>query len=337
VSGLIAELRGDYFDGRSSRPQPVTIELLSPDLLRLQAADWRRDHPLKALRLEVRPGATPALLHLPEDGVVEVWEWQRLADGLGPRPGLRCGRWLRWVEGHGVGVLGSLVVATAIGVLGVTVGLPAFAWLGTQLVPVALERRLGERVLADLDGGGWLTPSQLPQRRQQALQRLFAELRPHLPVGSERLELRSSEAIGANALALPAGILVLSDDLVALADGDQLRAVLAHEAGHAHHRHGLQTLIRQQGLAMLWLLASGRSGDLQVFSQVLVQRAYSRAFELQADREAVAVLRRQGIPAGRLFDLLDRLEQRQGHPSGPSWLRSHPEAAQRRRSAMDQP
>jgi predicted Zn-dependent protease len=88
---------------------------------------------------------------------------------------------------------------------------------------------------------------------------------------------------------------------------------------------------------MLRLLTRGRSGDLLSLLPLLVDRAQSGAFELQADREAVAVLRRQGIPAGRLFDLLDRLEQRQGHPSGPSWLRSHPEAAQRRRSAMDQP
>lgn len=332
----MADLRGDFFDGHTSRPQPVILELLSPDHLRLQAADWRRDHPLSELRLEVRPGATPALLHLPEGGVVEVWEWQRLADGLGLRPGLRCAIWLRWVEGHGVGVLASLVLAAAIGVLGVWVGLPACAWLGARLVPVALERRLGEWVLADLDRA-LLEPSRLPLPRQRAVQQLFAELRPHLPPGSERLELRSSTAIGANALALPAGILVLSDDLVALADPDQLRAVLAHEAGHVHHRHGLQTVIQQRGLAMLWLLASGRSGDLQIVSQVLVASAHSRAFELQADREAVAVLRRLGIPPARLFDLLDLLEQRRGPAIGPSWLGSHPEAAQRRRRAINQP
>ena len=49
---------------------------------------------------------------------------------------------------------------------------------------------------------------------------------------------------------------------------------------------------------MLRLLTRGRSGDLLSLLPLLVDRAQSGAFVLQADREAVAVFRRLGLPPG---------------------------------------
>ena len=58
------------------------------------------------------------------------------------------------------------------------------------------------------------------------------------PPGRYRLELRSGEALGANALALPSGIVIMTDDLVALAKSDdEIGAVMAHELGHVRGRH----------------------------------------------------------------------------------------------------
>src|SRR5437764_1298137 len=67
---------------------------------------------------------------------------------------------------------------------------------------------------------------------------------PRLPI---RLLVRNSEQLGANALALPDGTIVVTDWMVRLvqtrdnrlddAGKDQLAAVLAHEVGHIEHRH----------------------------------------------------------------------------------------------------
>ena len=67
-----------------------------------------------------------------------------------------------------------------------------------------------------------------------------------------RLEVRSAPQIGANAFALPSGIIVVTDELVALSeDDDELAAVIAHELGHVHHRHIMRTVIQNSAAALL--------------------------------------------------------------------------------------
>ena len=46
-------------------------------------------------------------------------------------------------------------------------------------------------------------------------------------------------------LALPSGVVIVTDDLVALAkDADDVVAVLAHEVGHLEGRHGVRAVIQ---------------------------------------------------------------------------------------------
>jgi len=325
-------LSGEYFDGTSSRPTPVTLTLLPPDRLRLSSASWQREQPLTTLRLEQRAGQAPALLHAPDGSVVEVWDDGSLARWMGSQ---RWGRWRRLLaqaESRPSAALAVIGLAIGAVTLALVQGLPALSGLGARAVPEAWERSLGEQVLAELDGP-LLQPSRLSAQRQRQLQQLMADLRPQLPVPIQRLELRAADQIGANAMALPGGILVLTDPMVEAASADELRGVLAHEAGHVLHRHGLQSLLRQQSLNWMLLMAIGRPSNLQLLSESLVTTAYSREFEREADREAVTVLRRLGIPPQRLFDLLHRLETAKGGRR-PGWLESHPNSTERRRSAL---
>jgi len=325
-------LSGEYFDGTSSRPTPVTLTLLPPDRLRLSSADWQRDQPRTTLRLEPRPGHARSLLHIADGSVVEVWDDGSLARWLGPQRGGLWRRWLAQTEARSPAAL--LLIGLAIGgvALALAQGLPALSWLGARLVPEAWDRSLGEQVLAELDGP-LLQPSRLSAQRQRQLQQLMADLRPQLPVPIQRLELRAADQIGANAMALPGGILVLTDPMAEAASADELRGILAHEAGHVLHRHGLQSLMRQQSLNWMLLMAIGRPSNLQLLSKNLISTAYSREFEREADREAVRVLRRLAIPPQRLFDLLHRLETTKGGRL-PGWLQSHPNSVDRRRSAL---
>ncbi len=57
------------------------------------------------------------------------------------------------------------------------------------------------------------------------------------------VEFRASPIIGANAFALPGGIVIVTDQLMQLAEhDDEILAVLAHEIGHVKHRHVLRGL-----------------------------------------------------------------------------------------------
>ena len=68
-------------------------------------------------------------------------------------------------------------------------------------------------------------------------------------------------------------------------------AVVAHEMGHVHHRHGLRQLIQSSAIAVvvgLWI------GDfdsmLTVASTVLLGSAYSREFEYEADGHGAQIV-----------------------------------------------
>src|SRR2546430_17108618 len=64
------------------------------------------------------------------------------------------------------------------------------------------------------------------------------------------LEFRQS-FIGANAFALPSGIIVETDDLVRLSRSDgEVLGVLAHELGHVKHRHTMRRLLEGSATAL---------------------------------------------------------------------------------------
>jgi Zn-dependent protease with chaperone function len=140
-------------------------------------------------------------------------------------------------------------------------------------------------------------------------------------------------AIGANALCLPGDILVVTDALVQLASEEELLAVLAHEAGHARHRHPLQMMVRGHALTLATGLIGGQDNPIQGVAEGLVGNAYSRAFEHQADREALAVLRRLNLTPAPFFSILDKLERQQGKTDVPSFLLTHPSNRERQSRA----
>ena len=176
----------------------------------------------------------------------------------------------------------------------------------------------------------------------------------HLPAGAVppwNLVFRASR-IGPNALALPGGTLVMTDELVALVDGntDVLTAVLAHELGHLQHRHGLRMLVQ---VTLLGTLTSVLLGD---FSTVLAggaalvgQAHYSRNAEREADAAAVRVLRAARISPAAMVTLFDKMAEKRStsaaHNAQPpdggtrDWLgiafASHPPDAERVRFFQD--
>jgi predicted Zn-dependent protease len=197
-------------------------------------------------------------------------------------------------------------------------------------LPPSTERLIGQHALETLDHSV-LEPSRLSLERQSQLRELFSSMLLTLDgAGTYQIAFRSSKQLGANALALPSGTIVITDGLVNLAANDhEIKAVLAHEIGHLQERHGLRQLLQSSATA---LLAIGLVGDVSTGSSflaalptLLLQSKYSKEFEKQADAFAFAYLKRAGIPAEALLSLLQRIE-RQSDKAGtlPDYLSSHP-------------
>ena len=111
-------------------------------------------------------------------------------------------------------------------------------------MPASVEQALGERVLQEMDRR-ILSPSTLSESDQHRIERQFAQL---VMVAEDappyRLLFRKSR-IGPNALALPSGQIVLTDELAQFLadDSEALMGVLAHELGHLQKRHLIRRIV----------------------------------------------------------------------------------------------
>lgn len=219
-------------------------------------------------------------------------------------------------------------------------------WLGDAIartVPSTVETRLGNHVLRTLDQAV-LRPSQLSPDRQRAIQAVFEALVANAEAAPQRPRLlfrQGGPLVGANAMALPGGSVIVTDELARLAETpDMLAGVLAHEIGHIQHRHGIRRLGRLAGLSTATILFSGDASSLlheaSVLGTGLLDLSYSRAFEHEADATAVALLRKAGRDPALLAALLQRLSAQSAMAGAmPNWLSSHPSTQARTRFILE--
>ncbi len=213
-------------------------------------------------------------------------------------------------------------------------GIPMLARAVAARLPAAVTDTLSSQTLAALDRDVF-EPSAIPRERQQAIDEAFRRLK--MPAGataSYRLEFRKSDAVGANAMALPSGTIVVTDGLVTLARDDrEILGVLAHEAGHVDHLHGLRGILQNSlmGLLVAWVVGD-ISSIVAAAPTVLLEANYSRDLEREADAFAIAVLTANGIPRRHLADILRRMESASGESGMTSALRylsTHPATSER--------
>lgn len=226
-------------------------------------------------------------------------------------------------------VIGVLLVGV---VLAYRVAVPALANAAARYVPAAAVEAMSKVSFAVLERQ--FQESGVAPARREAVVRRFSGLRlpPGAAAAAYDIVFRRSEAIGANALALPSGTIVVTDGLVQLAAGDEeILAVLAHEAGHVQHRHGLRLLFQSSfaRAGLSWLLGDVSALAAQVSGTVLDAK-YSRDFEREADRFALALLDENGISRDHFARILRRLEEEAarrgmgGSGSLLAYLSSHP-------------
>jgi Zn-dependent protease with chaperone function len=213
-------------------------------------------------------------------------------------------------------------------------GIPLIALWLAEHTPPAANAVIATQTLQVLDRT-FLSPSKLNAADNQKVQMLFRQVAAQGKNGpaAYRLLLRDAPRLGPNALALPDGTIVMTDELWPLVKADdELEGVFAHEIAHVDRAHSLQGLYQAALVPAAIALATG---DLSQVSQiatllpgVLVQAAYSRGLEQQADDDAATVVKRLGGNPAHLADLLERMEARlcQESTCPPNWLGTHPES-----------
>jgi Zn-dependent protease with chaperone function len=300
----------DYFDGRSSSRRPVEVEV-DGGTARIRGAELVLDVPAAQLRFQPRLGRMPLRIALPDGGIL-VADADAVAGALAIPPASGIAHRL---ESHLGVVLASIAGVALAAWLAYSEGIP---WLAREVayrLPPAIESEIATEGLKGLDNYVF-KPSALDEARRARLRAVFAQLSGEAEgVGrAARLEFRDGNWIGANALALPGGVVVVTDQLVdMLKDDERVAAVLAHEIGHLEHRHGTRHILQDSitGLLSLAVLgdASAVAGIAATLPTVMLHTSYSRDFEREADRYAYGLLKRTNRSPKLLGDALAELER----------------------------
>lgn len=316
---VASEITGTYFDGQSSAAKPCRLELGPDGRVRLwQAGDGVGAERIlectfDQLSIDSRLGMLPRHIRFPDGGMfttedhdtVDLWLQQF---DVSPLRGL-----VFTLESKSRYVLSAILALVLSVWLFVQYGVPsASAWIAEKL-PVSVVRKAGDQTLRLLDEHVF-SATQLPDHRVAALQELFQQqFATEIDALHLRLNFRASERIGANAFALPSGDLVMTDDMVRLAGDDrELLAILAHEVGHIQQRHVLRRIVQDSFfLAVVALVTGDVSGSTSAIALVplgLVELAYSRDFEREADNYALHFMRDHDIPTIHFANIMQRLQ-----------------------------
>lgn len=342
-------ITANYFDGVSARLHPVELKP-GADALVVMGAALAKEYRYADVTLAEPFARAPRVLYLPDGARCEVADaaaGQALADALGFRPSAVM-RWQqRWPA-----ALAALVMLVAIGAAIAIWGIPAAAERIAASVPPEFDQKLGQTGLRALERG-MIEPSRFSEPRIAQIQQVMASIMPAHPRIPIRLLVRNSPRLGANALALPDGTIIITDNMVraiARENNDEftpsqkaaLAGVLAHEIGHVEHRHTVRVLARSSLTAAA---SAALFGDFSAVAAgvpaLAVRMRYSRDMETDADDFAAASLRGAGMPTAPLadlFDVFDAVNSKDPSAGLPGWLRttasyaaSHPESGERAR------
>ncbi|WP_111641057.1 M48 family metallopeptidase [Marinimicrobium alkaliphilum] len=341
------QLDGHWYVANSSTRVPAQMHIMGSEVV--QICDVGA-HPLARckgdeLRVSPRLGNTPRQVELPGLGIFETRDHATLDAWLSQWQPSRWRGWVHALESRWRFVLLTVIAVIAIGYLTVEYGLPAGANRIAHALPAETLDRVAHEALVIMDRLQF-EPSELPESRQAELLASFTPMLERFPELPLRVLFRKGgEGLGPNAMALPDGTMIFTDEMIELAENDdELLAVLAHEIGHVAHRHSLRSVIQNATLGVAYMLIVGdasATADLMAsLPIVMATLSYSRQHEWEADAFAAQVLDDMGIERDAFVTLMSRLGEH-GHDdddTGGRWDQywsTHPDTRERLRAFHD--
>jgi len=334
----VSTFAATWCDGRTAMGRPASVEVDGEEV-RISGDFAPLIVPRSALTPDDPMQGVPRTLHLVDGGTLETDAHDAVEESWPTRG--RIARAALFLESRWSASICAVAAIASCSWFIIVVVLPTLAApVAANLSPKA-EQAIGESTLSSLDHT-ILKRSQLPRARIAEINARFdAFLADEPDTDDYRIEFRRMP--GANAFALPGGIIVVSDDMVKLAaTDDELLAVIAHEIGHERNHHGIRLVLQNSGLAVLVTALAGDAVGMTILAaalpSVLVQSRYSRQFEAEADEYAFAHLKRHGKSPRAFADVMRRLQETAPHEDEQGlvqYLSSHPATEERIRRAEE--
>lgn len=313
MSAPIFTVEGMWYATGSSQRIPARCRVDSRGICHMVSQEG--DHtliqvPLNDLQVSSRIGRTARYLNHNE-GKFETTDNDTIdAIVAAHKPDSRAGLAHR-LESHKRFIL-LTVVGVAVFVWALVMhGIPWGARQVAFQVPQAVTQQLTRETLVLLDRSVF-DESQLSAARQTDILAHFEPTLERYTDLNVQVVFRDGGRLGANALAFPDGTVLFTDQLIELSQhNDELLSILAHEIGHVHYRHGLQSVIRGSIMGIAWVLVTG---DTSATAELLLsaplifsELAYSRKFEYEADAFARDYLVERGLDLTHFERIMLRL------------------------------
>lgn len=308
-------MNANYFDAHRSLIHPANISI-ETEHIRVTTSQLSKLFPKKTTRVE-EPYSKAALILQFDDGshceIVAQTDQQAALEQIGYQPS-QVEQWQRnWV-------IALFAIALVLGLFYTSYryGGPILAKQIVPMIPQEVDDFLGREVKGMLETN-YFTPSGIVTEQETQIAQVFKKIQPATTRIPLRLELRKSEKIGPNALALPNGSIYLTDAMVQLmpkvgeqlteAGEMQLAGVLAHEIAHIELRHSMHNITET---SLITVLLGSTIGDFSNIVSVaaggLLNAKYSQEKEAEADEYAIHLLKSRGISPAHLADLFESLD-----------------------------
>lgn len=335
------QFKADYFDGISPRANQALVTIDETHfILTLAPVATHGMYVKKNLKflitdcsIQAKLGSGRRLIDLPNDGRLET-DFQHLELYLPKKSSHTFWRAVHYAETHKLAIAAAFASIVLTSLLLLKYGVPIVAKYAAMATPPNIENSLGKQTLETLEHKklGYFTASELPIARQQTIQNSLETMcKKTGDCPSYQLNFRKSPTLGANAFALPGGYLIMTDELVTLANNDhEITAVLAHELGHVKGRHALRQALQGTISGLIVIAITGDVSSIAAgLPAVALNMSYTRELETDADHYAIQSLKTACIPTKYFATLLLRLEKSHGEVSVPEMISSHPDTKSR--------
>lgn len=331
------KLQGMLFDGHSSKACPVILE---SDGVFIRIRENEGKILMDKCDLKLSASITPVLgktcriirFHSGErfetDDSKKMGQLEQLA-GLN-----KPFRFLSFLESRWK-MVAACMIGLVFAVYGfIAFGIPLMAKDIAFRLPLITMSRISQDAAQILDHR-FFKPSSLDEQTKNSIREVFFALARDLKSDHEfSLQFRNSNALGANAFALPSGLIILTDKLVEMSESNrELEGILIHEMTHVINRHSLRSVIQNTGVVLLISMLAGDVTSITSLAAsiptLLAESGYSRKFETEAD-EAVGtyfILRSWDIKP--FEDILKRITRARPELSGSQLISTHPQTQKR--------
>jgi predicted Zn-dependent protease len=331
---------GVLFDGVRAAGLPVQVDAHGDEVLIANASEPPRCVARDQIIADAPIPGVPRLLRLPGGELIETEAHEAVASLWPPKDFISRAAFAiesRWWAG----LTGLALTAGAVWLI-VAFVLPLAAEPVSRRISPAVEAFMGQQTLEILDHTVF-GPSTLSEEKIDELEEKYAQFVDGEDAQSYKLAFRHAGM--PNALALPGGIIVVTDEMVLATENDaEFLAVVAHEIGHVRGHHAMRLVLQGSGVAVLMTALAGDAVGTTILAAalpaVLLKTRYSRQFESEADDYAFAMLKRHGQSPQAFADMMRRLRLRKDAKEEADsllqYLSTHPATEERIQRAEQQ-